>query len=172
VRGQALAFAGAFTDVGTRDTHDVAWSFGDGAVIGFHRSIDAGALTPAHAFASIGTYTVSLTVRDDDGGIAVATKTVVIGTVAFVPDPCDPGAQALFVAGTPGDDRIRILPAESSRDAHEKERDRDGKREVEREDDRRGGYEREDDRRRDATTTTMTSTTITGPRLSRFWITA
>src|SRR5262249_53702453 len=48
VRGQTLAFAGSFTDVGTQDTHEVSWDFGDGTVVAFHSSTDAGALAPTH----------------------------------------------------------------------------------------------------------------------------
>jgi PKD repeat protein len=114
VRGLAVAFAGRFTDPGILDTHEVAWNFGDGTAIGFHAATDAGALAPSHAFGAAGTYTVTLTVRDDDGGVGQAQATVVIEAVALLPDPCDPEAQALFVGGTSGDDRIRIVPAEVS----------------------------------------------------------
>jgi PKD repeat protein len=112
VRGLAVTLDGTFTDVGTRDTHRVAWDFGDGTAIPLHASTDDGALTPVHVFASSGTYTVVLTVTDDDGGTSVVTRTVVVQAVALLPDPCDPGTLALFVGGTPGDDKIRIVPAE------------------------------------------------------------
>jgi PKD repeat protein len=112
VRGQGLSFAGTFTDPGILDTHAVAWDFGDGTTVAFHPATDAGALTPAHTFEQVGTYTVTLSVRDDDGGTGVATGTVVVQAVALLPDPCDPGRLALFVAGTSGDDKIRIVPAD------------------------------------------------------------
>jgi PKD repeat protein len=111
VRGQSLAFAGAFTDAGTADTHEVQWDFGDGTVLAFSPSTAAGALTPTHVFTQTGVYTVRLTVRDDDGGIGSATQTVVITAVAVEPDSQQPGLTALVVGGTPGDDVIVIQPA-------------------------------------------------------------
>jgi PKD repeat protein len=111
VPGVALSFAGAFTDPGTLDTHEIAWDFGDGTTIGFHASTDGGALTPTHAFATTGTYTVTLSVRDDDGGVDTATASVVIDAIALLTDPCDPGALALFVVGTSEADTIWIVPA-------------------------------------------------------------
>ena len=44
--------------------------------IGFHSTTDAGALTPSHIFTSAGVFTVTLTVRDDDGGVSTESKTV------------------------------------------------------------------------------------------------
>jgi VCBS repeat-containing protein len=117
VPGAALAFAGSFTDPGTLDTHEVAWDFGDGTGIGFHPTTDAGALGVSHAFATAGTYTVTLTVRDDDGGEGTAQLAVVLveaetAGARLVADPCEPGQLALLVTGTAGDDKIRIVPAD------------------------------------------------------------
>ena len=46
VRGVPLGFAGAFTDVGTLDTHEVMWDFGDGTTIAFHPTTDPGRSRP------------------------------------------------------------------------------------------------------------------------------
>jgi len=81
VRGQAMSFSGSFTDVGTQDTHEVRWDFGDGSVIDFHSTTDPNALTaPGHVYAASGVYTLTLGVRDDDGGIKPAPVSAVIST--------------------------------------------------------------------------------------------
>jgi PKD repeat protein len=123
IRGLVVALAGAFIDPGTLDTHQAAWDFGDGTRTEFRPAADA--LTPTHVFADSGTYIVTLTVRDDDGGTDTAKATIVVKAVALVTDPCDPDELALFVMGSGADDRIRIAAAElprsgSSRDHHDK----------------------------------------------------
>lgn len=67
----------SFTDPGIADTHTLLWDFGDG-------STAAGTLTPSHAFADNGVYTVVLTVADDDQGIATDSQTVTVHNVAPV----------------------------------------------------------------------------------------
>lgn len=109
VRGQQLSFAGSFTDPGTLDTHQVAWEFGDGTVSGY-QSVNAETLNAKHVYTSAGTYTVKLTVRDDDGGASTVTKQVTIKAVDLQNDPCDPTKTALVVGGTNGDDKIRFVP--------------------------------------------------------------
>ncbi|MFC1602205.1 PKD domain-containing protein [Pseudomonadota bacterium] len=61
-QGEELSFSGKFADPGTDDTHSVIWSFDDGTTV-------SGTLTPTHTYVSAGTYNVTLTVKDDDGGI-------------------------------------------------------------------------------------------------------
>ncbi|MEX2172770.1 MAG: PKD domain-containing protein [Pirellulaceae bacterium] len=111
VRGQSLSFAATFNDVGTLDTHQVSWDFGDGAIVPLHPSTDAGALAPAHAYANSGTYTLTFTVLDDDGGLATATATVTIVAAQVQADPCEPGGTALVVGGTDSGEDIRVGPA-------------------------------------------------------------
>jgi hypothetical protein len=111
VRGQALNFSGSFTDVGTLDTHEVKWDFGDGTVIDFHSSTDPNALTPpTHIYTASGVYTLTLSVRDDDGGIGVKSQDVTITAVAIQQDPCDPDETALVVGGTTANDTIVLNP--------------------------------------------------------------
>jgi PKD repeat protein len=69
--GQALSFSGSFTDPGVLDTHTIAWDFGDGTGAG-------GTLTPVHTYAEDGTYTVTLTVTDDEGGVGSDTLVVTV----------------------------------------------------------------------------------------------
>lgn len=60
--GDQVVFSGAFTDPGGEadGPYIIQWNFGDGQTA-------SGTLTPAHAFADNGIYTVTLTVTDNDG---------------------------------------------------------------------------------------------------------
>ena len=60
---QMVTFNGSFTDPGQLDTHTILWDFGDGSMV-------SNTLTPNHVYTIPGTYVVSLTVTDDDGGVA------------------------------------------------------------------------------------------------------
>jgi hypothetical protein len=72
VPGESLSFAGSFTDPGTLDTHTATWNFGDGG--------SSTGLTATHAYGAAGAYTVTLTVRDDDGAAGSATAKVTVQT--------------------------------------------------------------------------------------------
>lgn len=108
VPGQELAFTASFSDADALDTHEVHWDFGDGAFIDFHPSTDAGALAPTHAYELTGTFTVTLTVRDNHGGSASAQTSVGISAVAVQSDPLNPGQTVLAVGGTAGADIIEV----------------------------------------------------------------
>jgi Ca2+-binding RTX toxin-like protein len=115
--GQALSFTGSFNDPGTLDTHDASWNFGDGTVIAFQSTTNAGALSPAHAYSAMGSYTIRLTVRDDDGASSIIEKTVTIVeqpvtiiSAGLQDDPWNPGTTMLVVVGTLGNDKIEVKP--------------------------------------------------------------
>src|SRR5262249_1932666 len=115
VRGETLTFTDRFTDVGTLDTHTVTWNFDDGTGdLGPAGAAQGTTLTYGHVFADSGTYTVSLTVRDDDGGVTVVSKQVTIVAAALQADPLSPGQTMLVVGGTTGDDTVVFTPSGST----------------------------------------------------------
>jgi PKD repeat protein/disulfide oxidoreductase YuzD len=74
--GQTIAFNGTYTDPGILDTQTITWNFGDGT------APITGTLTPTHIYADNGTYTVSLTVTDNDGAVTTDNLIVTIKNVA------------------------------------------------------------------------------------------
>ena len=77
-----LNFTGTFTDIGTMDVHTAVWDWGDtttspGTV---DESGGSGTVTGEHVFSAPGTYTVNLTVTDDDTGVHFNTTEVVVVT--------------------------------------------------------------------------------------------
>ena len=70
--GESLNYVGSATDPGG-DTFTYAWSFGDGT--------NATGTNVSHTFLDEGTYLVTLTTEDDDGGIDTATQSVAINNV-------------------------------------------------------------------------------------------
>jgi hypothetical protein len=78
---ETINFAGSYSDPGALDTHISRWNFGDATSSSAnHAASGSGALSASHAYGAPGTYHVTLTVTDDDGGAGVATATVVVQT--------------------------------------------------------------------------------------------
>lgn len=92
--GAATHFLAHFTNPEYTDTHDAAWLWGDGshakgAVAETHaQPVMHGTVKGTHAYGDNGTYTVTLGVRDDDGGVGFDTLTV---TVLNVPPEVEAG---------------------------------------------------------------------------------
>ena len=72
--GSPITFGATITDPSPVDTHTYAWLFGDGG--------SATGASPSHTFADDGTWSVALTVTDDDGGVATWSGSVVVNNVA------------------------------------------------------------------------------------------
>ena len=91
----------AFTDPGTLDTHEVVIDWGDGqsetiALTGGERTV-----APSHVYATGGVFNVTVSVEDDDTGIALGSSTVVVGGVGVVGD-------TLYVVGSDAADHVTI----------------------------------------------------------------
>jgi PKD repeat protein len=91
-RGVSVDLTGSFTDVGILDTHTATIDWGDGTVTAAEvtESGGSGTVSGSHAYTASGEHTVTLTVEDDDGGIASATMVIVVNSppVAALVGPC------------------------------------------------------------------------------------
>ena len=102
--GEAIFFEGQFTDVEWSDTHDAVWQWGDdsmekGVVAETNLAPRAeGIVTGSHAYGNNGEFTVTLRVRDDDGGVGRDTRRV---TVRNVPPTVDAGPDLYAYPGIP-----------------------------------------------------------------------
>ena len=74
--GKSINFNGEFTDPGQLDSHNIQWEFGDG-------NSASDVLSPSHSYGAPGTYAVTLTITDDDGGIGMDTLTVTVWSYIF-----------------------------------------------------------------------------------------
>ena len=75
--GASVSATVTFTDAGSADTHDAVIEWGDGQ----STTVNAGsALTASatHAYANAGIYTVTVTVRDDDGDSAQTRSSILV----------------------------------------------------------------------------------------------
>jgi chitodextrinase len=115
-----LTFFGTFTDPGWLDTHTSAWNCGDntileGILVEENAAPDAtGTTTQSHVFTEPGSYTVTLTVSDDDGGSGTgeSTLTVVSAREAM-------GILDSYIQGLPDSD-FKANPAQRKNALHQK----------------------------------------------------
>ncbi len=80
--GELIDFQATVIDPGTEDILTYLWDFGDGA--------QSDQKTPKHQYADNGTFTVKLTVRDDDGGETADQQVVTVTNVAPTADAGGP----------------------------------------------------------------------------------
>jgi hypothetical protein len=83
--------SGSFTDPGTADTHTATWDWGDGNTTTgtVNETKGSGTVTGSHPYAKGGSFTVSLTVTDKDGGVAHATFPVTVNKRLSGLDPAE-----------------------------------------------------------------------------------
>jgi PKD repeat protein len=70
---QPLTFDATGSSAGVGQIRHIEWNFGDGT--------DASGATVVHTYTRAGSYTVTLTLTGNDGGVATATQTIQIGEV-------------------------------------------------------------------------------------------
>ena len=106
VRGQHRRFTGHFEDGGADDWR-VAVNYGDGTTETFdHAGRD---FSFGHVYANTGTYAITVTVNDRDGGVGSGTGSVAIKVFDVQADPADPSKKILAIGGSGGADDIQVV---------------------------------------------------------------
>jgi PKD repeat protein len=108
VRGQTLAFSGAFTDPDVADAWAATVDFGDGSGVRPLTLNPDKTFAVNHTYTAAGAYTVTFTVTDGSGAAGTATRAVAVSTMAVQDDPHNPGASKLVIGGTTDADYITV----------------------------------------------------------------
>ncbi|MGH3070858.1 MAG: PKD domain-containing protein [Gaiellaceae bacterium] len=93
--GSTLSRSAPFTDPGANDTHTATIDYGDGAVVG-PVAVTGGTVALSHPYVEDGTFTVEVTLADDDGGADTDVFTL---TVENAPPVVDAGAGGSILEG-------------------------------------------------------------------------
>ncbi len=76
--GQAVTFTTAFTDPGLLDTYEVTIAWDTGVTETFSLSGGTRQFTLEHAFTRPDRYQITVSIRDDDGGISSVSFEIVV----------------------------------------------------------------------------------------------
>jgi len=100
-------FSVSWTDPGWLDTHTVDWTVRNSAnaVVGTGSGANY-SFVPA----AVGTYTVQVTVTDDDLGSDTETKTILVTAASLMPDPDDPDSSVIRACAAPTGSNILVTP--------------------------------------------------------------
>jgi Ca2+-binding RTX toxin-like protein len=102
------------TDAAAGFSYRVNWGDGSPIETVAARAGNAAGVALGHIYIQTGTYTISVTAIDKDGGVStVTTRSITIDAVALQDDPVH-GGKALVAGGTLGDDTIVFTPVGSS----------------------------------------------------------
>ncbi|HZQ49734.1 MAG TPA: PKD domain-containing protein [Candidatus Dormibacteraeota bacterium] len=83
VAGQTVTFTGGFTDPSSLDTHTATLDWGDGTKETYTIAAGAGSdTTDTHTYAAAGTYTLTYSVADDDGGASSVSAKITVESAA------------------------------------------------------------------------------------------
>jgi PKD repeat protein len=106
VVGQSVPYIAAFTDADTTDTHTATIDWGDMSTVSSftYGPGGAGTVNGAHTYATSGHYSITLTVKDNNGG--VATSITSVNVVATNSITLVNGQ--LVIVGTPKADHIDV----------------------------------------------------------------
>jgi PKD repeat protein len=99
VAGELVTLGGTFSDPSTNDTHTATVDWGDATVepLTPTEASGSGSVAGSHAWATPGSYSVTVTVTDDDGGSDAETLTVVVNA----PPTADAGGPYAGAEGSP-----------------------------------------------------------------------